>query len=161
MYSCIGVELNQNLDIRNITKCIHTTNRGQLQCKMLTTGMYYLRGNITVEQFGYTILEPTLTSLNKVRGEQLSKYDVILFKSSENNPDTSGNVCSIHASCLFNPFFRILMPVAILLCSMIVLTIVLFLIHNCANIILRLSIMCVSSYVDMRLLRDFLKYTTY
>ena len=128
--SCIGVELNQYLDIRNITKCIHTTNRGQLQCKMLTTGMYYLRGNITVEQFGYTILEPTLTSLNKVRGEQLSKYDVILFKSSENNPDTSGNVCSIHASCLFNPFFRILMPVAILLCSMIVLTIVLFLIHK-------------------------------
>ena len=129
--SCIGVELNQYLDIRNITKCNDTTNRGQLQCKMLITGMYYnLQGNITVEQFGYTILEPTLTPLNKVRGEQLSKYDVILFKSSENIPDTSSNVCSIHASCLFNPFFRILMPVAILLCSMIVLTIVLFLIHK-------------------------------
>ena len=128
--SCIGAKIIQDPSQQNFTTCNYT-QRGQQHCKILTTGMYYIDGNITVQQFGYQILEHTLTPLNKVKGEQLSNYDVILFNSSENTPNNTGTTfCSIHASCLFNPFFRILMPVPILLCSMIALTIGLILIHK-------------------------------
>ena len=123
--SCIGAKSIKYPNQQNFTTC--TTQR----CKILTTGMYYIDyTNITVQQFGYQILEPTLTPLNRVKGEQLSEYDVILFKSSENITDLYDTVCTIHASCLFNPFFRILVPVPILLCSMIALTIGLILIHK-------------------------------
>ena len=126
--SCTGAKFIQNFDEQNFTKCNHITNRGQ-QCKILTTGMYLLPRNNTVQQFGYTILEPTFTLLNKVKGDQLSEYDVILFKSSE-IISYNYDFCSIQASCSFNPFFRILMPVSILLCSMMALAIGLFLIHK-------------------------------
>ena len=127
--SCIGAKIIQDPSQPNFTTCNYT-QRGQLDCKILTTGMYYHSGNITVQQFGYTILEHTLTPLNKVKGEQLSNYDVILFNSSENIPNIPYTFCMVHASCLFNPFFRILMPVLILLCSMIALTIRLVSIHK-------------------------------
>ena len=105
--SCIGVNLYP--DQQNFTTC--TTQGGQRQCKILITGMYYYteyHANITVQQFGYQILEPTLTPLNKVT-KHLNKYDVILFKSSENIINVDDDFCKIHGSCLFNPFFRILM----------------------------------------------------
>ena len=129
--ACIRADLDRTSHKENWKKCNNTTNRG-LQCKILTTGMYYLSGNDTyiVKRFGYTILEHSLTPLNEVRVEQLSKYDVILFKSPESIPDITGTVCSVYASCLFNPFFRILIPVLILLSSAIVLTIGLILIHK-------------------------------
>ena len=128
--SCIGAKSIQNPDQQNFTTC--TTQGGQLQCKILINGMYKTDygDDITIQQFGYQILEPTITPLNRVKGEHLSKYDVILFKSSENITVIRDTVCKIHASCLSNPFFRILMPVLILLCSMIALTIGLILIHK-------------------------------
>ena len=127
--SCIGAKIIQDPYQPNFTTCNYT-QRGQQHCKILTTGMYHIDGNITVQQFGYTILEHTLTPLNKVKGEQLSNYDVILFNSFENIPNIPYTFCMVHASCLFNPFFRILMPVLILLCSMIALTIGLVSIHK-------------------------------
>ena len=122
--SCIGAKSIEYPNQQNFTTC--TTER----CKILTTGMYYTYydGDITVQQFGYQILEPTLTPLNKGT-EHFSKYDVILFKSPE-NINFNIEVCKIHVSCLFSPFFRILMPVPIFLCSMIALTIGLVLIHK-------------------------------
>ena len=127
--SCFGAKIIQYPSQSNFTTCNYT-QRGQQHCKILTTGMYYTDRNITVQQFGYQILEHTLTPLNKVKGEQLSNYDVISFNSFENITYHTGTFCSIHASCLFSPFFRILIPVLILLCSMIALTIGLILIHK-------------------------------
>ena len=126
--ACIGAKSIEYPNQQNFTTC--TTQGGQLQCKILTAGMYDI-GNysFTVQQFGYQIQAQTLIPLNKVT-EHLSKYDVILFNSSENVIDTNDEVCRIHGSCLFNPFFRILMPVLILLCSVIALTIGLILIHK-------------------------------
>ena len=126
--SCIGAKSIQDPYQQNFTTC--TTQRGQLQCKILITGMYDI-GNysFTVQQFGYQIQAQTLIPLNKVT-KHLNKYDVILFKSSENIINVNDAFCKIHGSCLFNPFFRILMPVLILLCSMIALTIGLILIHK-------------------------------
>ena len=128
--SCIGAKSIQNPDQQNFTTC--TTQGGQLQCKILINGMYKTDygDDITIQQFGYQILEPTITPLNRVKGEHLSKYDVILFKSSENITVIRDTVCKIHASCLSNPFLRILIPVPILLCSVIALTIGLILIHK-------------------------------
>ena len=127
--SCIGAKIMQDPSQTNFSTCNYT-QRGQPHCKIPTTGMYYYYRNITVQQFGYQILEHTLTPLNKLKGEQLSNYNVISFNSSENIPNNAGTFCSIHASCLFSPFFRILMPVLILLCSMIALTFGLILIHK-------------------------------
>ena len=127
--SCIGAKRIQYPFQSNFTTCSYT-QRGQQHCKILITGMYYIYGNITIQQFGYQILEHTLTPLNKVKGEQLSNYNVISFNSSKNITYNTGTFCSIHASCLFSPFFRILIPVLILLCSMIALTFGLILIHK-------------------------------
>ena len=131
---CKGAELIQYSDTHLYKpQCNNDTSEtGELNCTVKYNGLYrfgvfsYPQTEITVKKFGYAINESNTIPLNEVEGEQLHKYDVIVFNSSMN---TNG-LCSIHATCRFHLAFRILMPFLILLSSMFVFTICLILIHK-------------------------------
>ena len=130
--SCKGAELIQASDTHTYEPdCNYTSKSGELNCTIRYSGVYnfdyYTSPTITVKKSGTVINESNAISLNKLRGEQLHKYDIIVFNATVNNTDLS-IVCSIHATCRFHPAFRILMPVLILLSSMLLLTISLILI---------------------------------
>ena len=139
-YSCKGAEVIKNSD-RHIYQpyCDNDTRKtGELECTIRFNGLYFINlyaanhyqpdylTNITVKKFGYAINESNSIPLNLLEGEQLHKYDVIVFNSTINMND----FCSIHATCRFNLAFRILMPFVILLSSMFLLTTCLILIHK-------------------------------
>ena len=130
--SCKGAELTRGSDKHQPQCNDHTSETGKLNCTVKYNGLYrfgafsYPQINITVKKFGYAINESNTIPLNEVVGENLHKYDVIVFNSTINTND----FCSIHATCRFNLAFRILMPFLILLFSMFLLTICLILIHK-------------------------------
>ena len=133
--SCKGAELIHVSD-RHMYEphCNNDTREnGELSCTVRYNGLYYINQysthhayltNITVKKFGYAVNKSNTIPLNEVEGEQLHKYDVIVFNSTMN----TDYFCSIHATCRFHLAFRILMPFLILLSSMFVLTICLILI---------------------------------
>ena len=130
--SCKGAELIQASEAHTYQPdCNYASKSGELNCTIRYSGVYnfdyYTSPNVTVKKSGTVINESNAISLNKLRGEQLHKYDIIVFNATVNITDLS-IVCSIHATCRFHPAFRILMPVLILLASMLLLTIGLILI---------------------------------
>ena len=131
--SCKGAELIQASDTHTYQPdCNYASKSGELNCTIRYSGVYnfdyyFTSPTITVKKSGTVINESNAISLNKLRGEQLHNYDIIVFNDTVNITDLS-IVCSIHATCRFHPAFRILMPVLILLSSMLLLTIGLILI---------------------------------
>ena len=138
--SCKGAELIHVSD-RHMYQphCNNSTREnGELNCTVRYNGLYHINQysayhyrpayltNITVKKFGYAINESNVLPLNEVEGEELHKYEVIVFNSTMN----INGFCSIHATCRFHLAFRILMPFLILLSSMFLLTIGLILIHK-------------------------------
>ena len=131
--SCKRAELIQASDTHAYQPdCNYARQSGELNCTIRYSGTYnfdhyFTSPTMTVKKSGTVINKSNAISLNKLRGEQLHKYDIIVFNATVNITDLS-IVCSIHATCRFHPAFRILMPVLILLSSMLLLTIGLILI---------------------------------
>ena len=127
---CKGAELIKYYDTPLYQpQCNTDTDKtGVLNCTVRYSGLYVKntdpQKNITVKKFGYAISESNTIPLNEVEGEQLHKFDFIVFNSTMNTTD----FCSIHVTCRFHIAFRILMPFLILLSSMFLLTIGLILI---------------------------------
>ena len=129
---CQNLDFNPNIrgPIEYLSNCsvIHSSH---LNCTTVDSGTYgfYNFEDILLHQFGYKANDSSLTPLVKINGMELEKYDAIVFQSSE-NIDKYGYLCRIQVTCHFNPAFRILMPIVILLSSMVGLTLGIVLIHK-------------------------------
>ena len=117
--------------IEYLSNCSVIDNNTHINCTTVDSGTYgfYNFEDILLHQFGYEANDSSLTPLVKINGTELEKSDAILFQSSE-NIDKYGYLCRIQVTCHFNPAFRILMPIVILLSSMVGLTLGIVLIHK-------------------------------
>ena len=82
-----------------------------------------------VNQFGHKANESSVILFDTFNGKELEKFDAIIFQSSE-NITTYEYLCKVQITCHFNPGFRLLMPITILLISMISLSLGIILIHK-------------------------------
>ena len=129
---CPNFDFNQYITwpIEYLNKCSNIDDT-HINCTTVDSGTYdfYNFEDILLHQFGYEANDSSLTPLVKINEMELEKSDAILFQSSE-NIDKYGYLCRIQVTCHFNPAFRILMPIVILLSSMVGLTLGIVLIHK-------------------------------
>ena len=130
---CQNLDFNPNIrgPIEYLSNCSNI-DKTHINCTTVDSGTYdfYNFEDILLHQFGYEANDSSLTPLVKINGSmELEKSDAIVLQSSE-NIDKYGYLCRIQVTCHFNPAFRLLMPIVILLSSMVGLTLGIVLIHK-------------------------------
>ena len=134
----LGLNLCNKNALKNQTQksadCHHINNNTQVNCSIKYSGMYSLEDKdnlptLNVSQFSYRIRESTQVYLSESRGNNFKDHDVIVFQ-------TPGEVkypellCKIKITCNNHPAIRLLMPIVILLCALVYLTLSIICIHR-------------------------------
>ena len=133
-----GLNLCNKIAIKNQTQksadCHHINNNTQVNCSIKYSGMYsieeyYNPPTLNVSQFSHRISESTQVYLSESRGNNFKDHDVIMFQ-------TRGEVkypellCKIKITCNNHPVIRLFMPILILLCALVYLTLSIICIHR-------------------------------